>query len=303
MDPEPGRCRRTDGKKWRCYGSVVPDQKYCERHMHRGSQRSRKLVEASKSILKSNNEGLPSDKKFRSSMVYSRTSVSHGISVPVSTTLDLTPPSATAETGFTSISYKSNSECSSSSTNAAQVDSSTAIISPLLNAQAVKNNNTRNVSNWNDFLGNSNSGKSSSVAAGFGVSPKSVLQGDIGTSTGYRNLSFDNNKVGTQNEALRCRRTDGKRWRCSRVVVPCKKYCENHLHRGSKKAATMAAAVAGASYLRKPEMAKNYRVLDTNLSISIAANPQQVFDNDASSSSSDATTVSDENVSHFHTFS
>lgn len=45
MDPEPGRCRRTDGNKWRCKKDAVPDQKYCERHMHRGSQRSRKHVE------------------------------------------------------------------------------------------------------------------------------------------------------------------------------------------------------------------------------------------------------------------
>lgn len=39
------RCRRTDGKKWRCRKNVVPDQKYCVQHMHRGRQRSRKLVE------------------------------------------------------------------------------------------------------------------------------------------------------------------------------------------------------------------------------------------------------------------
>eukprot|EP00249_Psilotum_nudum_P024930 c29323_g5_i9 orf=764-2788(+) len=41
-DPEPGRCRRTDGKKWRCSQDVVPGQKYCERHMHRGRHRSRR---------------------------------------------------------------------------------------------------------------------------------------------------------------------------------------------------------------------------------------------------------------------
>lgn len=45
MEPEPGRCRRTDGKKWRCAKDVVPEQKYCERHMHRGRNRSRKPVE------------------------------------------------------------------------------------------------------------------------------------------------------------------------------------------------------------------------------------------------------------------
>ncbi|XP_019057718.1 PREDICTED: growth-regulating factor 3-like isoform X1 [Tarenaya hassleriana] len=45
MDPEPGRCRRTDGKKWRCSRDVVVGHKYCERHMHRGRNRSRKPVE------------------------------------------------------------------------------------------------------------------------------------------------------------------------------------------------------------------------------------------------------------------
>ncbi|GAA0143826.1 hypothetical protein LIER_04419 [Lithospermum erythrorhizon] len=45
MDPEPGRCRRTDGKKWRCSRDIVPGHKYCERHVHRGRNRSRKPVE------------------------------------------------------------------------------------------------------------------------------------------------------------------------------------------------------------------------------------------------------------------
>ncbi|XP_019464484.1 PREDICTED: growth-regulating factor 6-like isoform X3 [Lupinus angustifolius] len=51
IDPEPGRCRRTDGKKWRCSKEAYPDSKYCERHMHRGKNRSRKPVE----VLKTTN--------------------------------------------------------------------------------------------------------------------------------------------------------------------------------------------------------------------------------------------------------
>lgn len=47
LDPEPWRCRRTDGKKWRCTKEAYPDSKYCERHMHRGRNRSRKPVESS----------------------------------------------------------------------------------------------------------------------------------------------------------------------------------------------------------------------------------------------------------------
>lgn len=46
IDPEPGRCRRTDGKKWRCSKDAHPDSKYCERHMNRGRYRSRKPVES-----------------------------------------------------------------------------------------------------------------------------------------------------------------------------------------------------------------------------------------------------------------
>ncbi|KAH7404810.1 hypothetical protein KP509_15G044200 [Ceratopteris richardii] len=54
IDPEPGRCRRTDGKKWRCAREVVADQKYCERHMHRGRHRARGNKLASGSVDASN---------------------------------------------------------------------------------------------------------------------------------------------------------------------------------------------------------------------------------------------------------
>ncbi|KAL5198890.1 hypothetical protein ABZP36_002402 [Zizania latifolia] len=43
-EPEPGRCRRTDGKKWRCWRNSIPNEKYCERHMHRGRKRPVQLV-------------------------------------------------------------------------------------------------------------------------------------------------------------------------------------------------------------------------------------------------------------------
>ncbi|BAF09649.1 growth-regulating factor 10 isoform 2 [Oryza sativa Japonica Group] len=57
MEPDPGRCRRTDGKKWRCSRDVVPGHKYCERHVHRGRGRSRKPVEASAAATPANNGG------------------------------------------------------------------------------------------------------------------------------------------------------------------------------------------------------------------------------------------------------
>jgi hypothetical protein len=50
-DPEPGRCRRVDGKKWRCSKEAYPGSKYCEKHMHRGKNRSRKPVKMSLATL------------------------------------------------------------------------------------------------------------------------------------------------------------------------------------------------------------------------------------------------------------
>lgn len=55
-DAEPGRCKRTDGKKWRCSRDVAPHHKYCERHLHRSRPRSRKLVEAKSSIIGENHK-------------------------------------------------------------------------------------------------------------------------------------------------------------------------------------------------------------------------------------------------------
>ncbi|XP_062091171.1 growth-regulating factor 1-like isoform X3 [Humulus lupulus] len=60
IDPEPGRCRRTDGKKWRCSKEAFPDSKYCERHMHRGKNRSRKPVEVLKTTGTNSNLSTPS---------------------------------------------------------------------------------------------------------------------------------------------------------------------------------------------------------------------------------------------------
>eukprot|EP00252_Welwitschia_mirabilis_P013937 TRINITY_DN3088_c0_g1_i3.p1 TRINITY_DN3088_c0_g1~~TRINITY_DN3088_c0_g1_i3.p1 ORF type:complete len:603 (-),score=61.55 TRINITY_DN3088_c0_g1_i3:625-2433(-) len=59
-DSEPGRCRRTDGKKWRCSRDAAPDQKYCERHMHRGRPRSRKPVEGGQTVSSNAGSGVTS---------------------------------------------------------------------------------------------------------------------------------------------------------------------------------------------------------------------------------------------------
>ncbi|KAG9445111.1 hypothetical protein H6P81_016451 [Aristolochia fimbriata] len=83
MEPEPGRCRRTDGKKWRCSKDVVPDQKYCERHMHRGRHRSRKPVEGNNTANGTNTS------TNNSSMTLSKSSTAAGSGVDVDSSTHL----------------------------------------------------------------------------------------------------------------------------------------------------------------------------------------------------------------------
>lgn len=45
LDDEPGRCRRTDGK--RCRKGAVTGHKYCERHMHRNRDSDGRSVQES----------------------------------------------------------------------------------------------------------------------------------------------------------------------------------------------------------------------------------------------------------------
>ncbi|KAF7146960.1 hypothetical protein RHSIM_Rhsim03G0214300 [Rhododendron simsii] len=85
---EPGRCKRTDGKKWRCSRDVAPHQKYCERHLNRGRPRSRKpvevLVQPPPFDNNNNNNGISKKNRFDShnlpnpSVLHS-TASSHGL--------------------------------------------------------------------------------------------------------------------------------------------------------------------------------------------------------------------------------
>ncbi|XP_021826050.1 growth-regulating factor 7 isoform X2 [Prunus avium] len=183
-DHEPGRCRRTDGKKWRCNKNVVPDQKYCQQHMHRGRQRSRKPVE--------------------------------------------------------------NSEVASPSS-------------------------TKTPKNSEALLG-------------------------------CNGLYFDNGS-GVELEPGRCRRTDGKKWRCRRDVLPDQKYCGQHIHRGAKRQmkdfqpvavpSSSAAAMNTARLSQTTAICRkiNCAIPNTNLSISIPANPPPGRNDERSNSSSDSDTT------------
>ncbi|XP_057488518.1 growth-regulating factor 6-like isoform X1 [Actinidia eriantha] len=338
MDPVPGRCRRTDGKQWRCSRDVVPNQKYCERHMHRGHSGSRKHVEAfeitSESVPLNLQLATPSSKSSGNppaATPCSTTSVGH-ISVSensVEAKKDLTATAGSPTTSLTIYSKKSESNTNVFGTTTTTITGSRSPADKNSNSRSsnacvgenhasyknlIYRNNMRSSINNRD---NVNTG--SSTASGFGFPPENVRRGCA--PVGCYSSSLDYNVEET--ESLRCRRTDGKKWRCNWDVVPDQKYCQRHLHRGAKKLAVVAQSVTVAAVpppplpptsggrLIPPPVAMPKRAADhhinTNLSISIVeASPvTNEGKRSNSSSSSDATTITDENdsVSHLLTIS
>ncbi|KAL5863647.1 hypothetical protein ACOSQ3_001161 [Xanthoceras sorbifolium] len=400
MDPEPGRCRRTDGKKWRCSKNVVSYQKYCERHMHRGRQRSRKLVEASQIASPSyktsakdaeNSKNIsshsprpksadpfpstpPSDLEylkpistlFQFMTPSSKTNASHdsnttttgrindnrsdvmllGISnsksvvgdcstivaaaaaatttsIPslskrsiVTTTstdskndvsgsknsiftITVAPDTAAANTGMpannpiTLNSPSTGISITTTETVTAAATSSSNNNYANIDGKHDSNNctSTKNMINMSRKSG-SNTNTDSNPSAGLGFSPKSVLQ-VLGCS-------------GIELEPGRCRRTDGKKWRCGREVVPDQKYCGRHMHRGAKKrveASQPVATTAHAGACRPSAVIESHgahsATLNTNLSISIPARPLVTNDEEKSPTSSSDATISDTTVTAY----
>ncbi|XP_062090543.1 growth-regulating factor 9 isoform X2 [Humulus lupulus] len=290
VDPEPGRCRRTDGKKWRCSKNVVHDQKYCEQHMHRGRQRSRKLVEVAEIGTSLSNTKMP-DKSISQSLQNSNSNIPVSVGLQLMTTLS---------SNITSVSHANTTPSSSFSTKRV-----TNVIAPCIattNTAAITKSN-KNVGNAGNDVGdkyfgtigrsnNNNIHVGRHISQGLGFSPKSVLH--------LQEL-----------EPGRCRRTDGKKWRCRRDVIPDQKYCARHMHRGAKKLVKVfpplpctASSAATDSAPCLPATAISCRVdpvsPDTKLSISIQASPQltNIGEKSDSSTSSD-TTISDTSIAAY----
>nr|GEW88619.1 WRC-like protein [Tanacetum cinerariifolium] len=222
MDTEPGRCRRTDGRKWRCRSAVIPDQKYCLHHMHRGCNRSRKPVEVHKTFLLSTNSTTMS-------------SISSLEATPILQSVTGGNPKNLNKVQINDQSYK------------------------------IKKHSTENVVTRLETS----------------LSPESVLQHCNAKQCGAS--SNNHTSVFAENDSERCRRTDGKKWRCSKTVLLEQKYCEQHMRRGVKK--------------------DDYRqYLNTSMLFSVGGSYQQMgdegkqsSDDSSSSSSSDGNNGSDSN--------
>ncbi|KAJ4904287.1 growth-regulating factor 9 [Raphanus sativus] len=262
VDPEPTRCRRTDGKKWRCSNKVLLLQKYCERHMHRGRKRSRKLVESSPSSYdvasssvstkRDNTDGLASSSKSQSETmsVSSNAQVVTIASLPTARVCDnVTRPSLV-------ITESTNRRASNLDRSRRVMDMSyddfikqrgattcvrgfpvqgperlPSVQKFFPEASDTSSEAARFSSNRkNEIIARSREWKNMNVNGSLfpniHFSPDTVLQDRGG---------FGLHRVETENEPGRCRRTDGKKWRCSKDVLSGQKYCDKHMHRGSVK--------------------------------------------------------------------
>ncbi|KAJ8573283.1 hypothetical protein K7X08_009794 [Anisodus acutangulus] len=294
MDPEPGRCRRTDGKKWRCKRDVIPGQKYCGQHMHRG-RRSRKPVEASEYIMKSVDTSITSKTTYK---LYASSDDPGSKSAPASSKTSCLLSSSrnnqnnsiedsSAKPSF--INSGNSSEKQDNHMTCNRKDTATCIRTPSFisgdNADSKSidfDRTSPSKTNQKQNYGDPRNG--GGLVPVYGISAKSDLQDT------------------TETEVQRCRRSDGKKWRCSRNVVPCQKYCEIHMHRGAKikRVAASDSVVAPppkpSSYrLCQPENDGTVRNLNTSLSIYTVPGPRNITDDDSNShSTSDATTITDE---------
>ncbi|KAK6239963.1 hypothetical protein QUC31_005432 [Theobroma cacao] len=305
MNPEPGRCRRTDGKKWRCSKNVIPDQKYCAQHMHRGRQRSRKPVESSQFTLPDTTLSKRSNKESENSKNLSAT-VSSQYTNPSSCN------TSTSHERTATTAVDSNNVWSNRNSISTIATTSTTIITATNNDEkndCKRNKNFPNTSkkreekhsvsdniiiNKSSKIGN-NATVGNSISPGVGFSPKSVLQVlGCNSSHGYKNEM--------ELEPGRCRRTDGKKWRCSRDVIPDQKYCARHMHRGAKKHVEVSQPVAVPTIGPPSRLTVASKaacaVLSTSLSISIPS-PHLITQDEKSTSSSSETTISDTTITVF----
>ncbi|KAL4354801.1 hypothetical protein GQ457_06G032550 [Hibiscus cannabinus] len=294
VHPESGRCRRTDGKKWRCSKDVIPYQKYCLQHMHRGCRRSRKPVETSQTAL-------PHSTMSKFSMENSK-----NLSAPVSSQYMMNQTSCNTSTSHetpATTAIGSNNVCGNRNTisaNATPSSNDSKRIKNEMNASE-KCEEKLSVSDGNIINRTCNSVNKVTVAYNMSpseaFSPKSVLQ-VLGNSSSrvYKN--------GIGVEPGRCRRTDGKRWRCSRDVIPDQKYCARHMHRGARKQAKVSQPISvptiGDSRPSRLTIANKATcpALSTSLSISVPSRPLITRDGESMSSSSE-TTISDPTVTVF----
>ncbi|EFH56440.1 At2g45480/F4L23.1 [Arabidopsis lyrata subsp. lyrata] len=327
VEPEPTRCRRTDGKKWRCRNRVLLYEKYCERHMHRGRKRSRKLVESSYEVASSSTKhdntcGLDRNNDSQSVL---RGTISGSSNAQVVTIASL--PSARAcddvirpslvisESTNKSVSYcdrsRRNMEISCDDFISTKESSLCVRVVPLQgdenlpsvqkffpevsdnSLEAAKFSSNRK----NDIIARSREWKNMNVVNGglfssIHFSPDTVLQ-----ERGVFRLQ----RVDTDNEPGRCRRTDGKKWRCSKDALSGQKYCDKHMHRGIKKKhpvdTTNLHERSGFSPLTVKSAARSVSCKDGDdqkLSVSVMGIPlPRVSDEKSSCSYSTDTTITD----------
>ncbi|KAK4795217.1 hypothetical protein SAY86_013211 [Trapa natans] len=210
MIPDMERCRRTDGKKWRCNKNVVPHHKYCERHVNRGQQRCRRPLEISRIASPSQRRTMS---RMNDDIRQAKVDISLGLGLNTDISSDVNSRNKSSlgdKDGYGA----SAAIAPSGSSSAGNQDRGYVGYRPILPKNGLDRNN--DVIRMNVF-------------PRLEHWPSFILQGQA-------NRPWPKSKgVEFIPDPWRCRRTDGKKWQCSRTALPDQKYCERHIHRGSKR--------------------------------------------------------------------
>ncbi|GBG60224.1 hypothetical protein CBR_g3467 [Chara braunii] len=219
-------CRRTDGKKWKCTRACVPGQKYCEKHVNRGKQYHRKVAMQNQAAAEARATG--EQRVLQQQMQGQEGEGKRGIEFTV-TGLQGHVQGATAMIVPAETYYRW-----------AGLSPGTTMITSAGGAQVLMG--------LKGPIG-LGIGVGGQLQGGlFGVGPVQIMPGQVvihgpvgGVTMGPSGLdagggSKRDRDPGEQADLRpgRCRRTDGKKWFCSKPVVPGQKYCERHLHRGKQ---------------------------------------------------------------------
>ncbi|XP_076910447.1 growth-regulating factor 9-like [Bidens hawaiensis] len=216
MDAEPFRCRRTDGKKWRCRLRVIPDQKYCERHVHRGRVCSRKPVEVDNIFLKS---------KSTTSNLHAHAKTNrHKVSVK-NDSLKIKKHSMEIVlqhgnglvSGVSSNNQKIGQPERCCRTDGKKWRCKKEVLPGLKYCVQHMHRGAKKVKN--------DQKSDSCLSFPVGATYQQIAGLVSGASSKDLNIG----------QPERYRRTDGKKRRCKKEVLPRLKYCVQHMHRGAKK--------------------------------------------------------------------
>eukprot|EP00958_Prasinococcus_capsulatus_P012496 scaffold1248_cov393-Prasinococcus_capsulatus_cf.AAC.18 len=233
---QPQRCRRTDGKRWRCSNDCVRGHNYCEKHLNAKARRARnnrraranrEALAAAEAAAKAEAQKEAAEKEADIETTPERAASPSGDI----TTRDGGEHSKEDVVGATATSYEEAKGTELKQTSPCEAQQALAPVKEE-EAGAKRGWSCDSSESLTDTEGPTEAGTKEK-----GVnSPRTVLA-----------------------RSMQCKRTDGKNWRCSCMAVPNHNFCEKHLaHMARSHAKRRRPTILGHDGQLKAEFGEDY---------------------------------------------